>query len=56
MTGVRSYAEVKKETAQLKRHSIEVYFLGVWDTVVAYGLMCQHFSGHGISLVFSACS
>ena len=38
MTGARSYAEVKKETAELNRHSIKVHFLGVWDTVVAYGL------------------
>jgi hypothetical protein len=38
ITGARSYTEVKKETAELNRHSIEVHFLGVWDTVVAYGL------------------
>ena len=38
ITGARSYAKVKKETAGLKRDSIKVHFVGVWDTVVAYGL------------------
>ena len=38
ITGGRSYAEVEKETAGLKRDSIKVHFVGVWDTVVAYGL------------------
>src|SRR5205807_8134066 len=32
MTGARSYKEVKKET-------VNVHFVGVWDTVAAYGLL-----------------
>jgi uncharacterized protein (DUF2235 family) len=38
MTGARAYAVVKQETAQFHRDAIKVHFLGVWDTVVAYGL------------------
>jgi uncharacterized protein (DUF2235 family) len=38
LTGARSYEKVRAETRALKRASIDVHFLGVWDTVVAYGL------------------
>ena len=38
MTGSRSYETVKKDTADRGRDRINVHFLGVWDTVVAYGL------------------
>src|SRR5262245_54042316 len=38
VTGVRSYAEVRKDAKRLGRHAVDVHFLGVWDTVVAYGL------------------
>ena len=38
MTGSRSYDAVKKDTADRGRDHIKVHFLGVWDTVVAYGL------------------
>ena len=38
LVGSRSYDEVKKETFERKRHVIQINFLGVWDTVVAYGL------------------
>jgi uncharacterized protein (DUF2235 family) len=38
ITGARSYEEVKEETGTLNRALIGVHFLGVWDTVVAYGL------------------
>ncbi|HJY82300.1 MAG TPA: DUF2235 domain-containing protein, partial [Candidatus Binatia bacterium] len=38
MTGSRSYEAVKKETAKSGRDQVNVHFLGVWDTVVAYGL------------------
>ena len=38
MTGSRSYEAVKKDTADRGRDRINVHFLGVWDTVVAYGL------------------
>jgi uncharacterized protein (DUF2235 family) len=36
--GTRTYDEIKTETFQRKRHLIPVHFIGVWDTVVAYGL------------------
>ena len=36
--GARSYQDVKDETFRRKRHIIQIHFLGVWDTVVAYGL------------------
>jgi uncharacterized protein (DUF2235 family) len=36
--GARSYDEIKGETFDRKRHVIQIQFLGVWDTVVAYGL------------------
>lgn len=38
MTGSRSYDAVKKDAVDRGRHSIKVHCLGVWDTVVAYGL------------------
>src|SRR5262245_33814430 len=38
MTAVRPYAEVERETVALQRKPIKVHFVGVWDTVVAYGL------------------
>jgi uncharacterized protein (DUF2235 family) len=38
ITGARSYAKVIEETGTLKRNLIDVHFLGIWDTVVAYGL------------------
>jgi uncharacterized protein (DUF2235 family) len=38
ITGARSYAEIQAETSALGRTSIKVHFVGVWDTVVAYGL------------------
>lgn len=36
--GVRTYDEIKEETFARQRHVIPIHFLGVWDTVVAYGL------------------
>jgi uncharacterized protein (DUF2235 family) len=36
--GARTYDEIRVETFQRDRHLIPIYFLGVWDTVVAYGL------------------
>ena len=36
--GARTYAEIKSATIARKRHMIPIEFLGVWDTVVAYGL------------------
>ena len=36
--GTRTYQEIKTETFDRKRHVIPVHLLGVWDTVVAYGL------------------
>jgi hypothetical protein len=38
LTGARLYKDVKQETFKKKRHNIDIYFVGVWDTVVAYGL------------------
>jgi Uncharacterized alpha/beta hydrolase domain (DUF2235) len=38
IVGARTYDEIKVETFQRARHLIPIYFLGVWDTVVAYGL------------------
>jgi hypothetical protein len=38
VTGARSYEDVKKETFEKERNIIDVHFVGVWDTVVAYGL------------------
>lgn len=38
ITDARSYDEVRQETAAANRREIKVHFLGVWDTVVAYGL------------------
>jgi uncharacterized protein (DUF2235 family) len=38
LIGARPYDEIKKETFERKRHIIQIHFLGVWDTVVAYGL------------------
>jgi len=38
MTASRSYEAVKKDSADRGRDRIDVHFLGVWDTVVAYGL------------------
>jgi len=38
ITGARSYEKVREERDALKRNLVEVHFLGVWDTVVAYGL------------------
>jgi uncharacterized protein (DUF2235 family) len=38
ITGARSYEKVKEETVELKRRHVKIYFLGVWDTVAAYGL------------------
>jgi uncharacterized protein (DUF2235 family) len=38
MTGADSVQAVRARTVELKRDRIEVHFVGVWDTVVAYGL------------------
>jgi Uncharacterized alpha/beta hydrolase domain (DUF2235) len=38
IVGARTYDEIKVETFERARHLIPIYFLGVWDTVVAYGL------------------
>src|SRR5712691_1568418 len=38
VTDVRTYDEVKKKTAAQRRDRINIHFIGVWDTVVAYGL------------------
>jgi uncharacterized protein (DUF2235 family) len=38
LTGARLYKDVKEETFKKNRHIIDIYFVGVWDTVVAYGL------------------
>ncbi|HET6376132.1 MAG TPA: DUF2235 domain-containing protein, partial [Methylocella sp.] len=38
LTQRRSYKEVQKKTAELGRAQKPVYFVGVWDTVAAYGL------------------
>jgi hypothetical protein len=38
LTGARSYKDVKKDTFDKERNIINVHFVGVWDTVVAYGL------------------
>jgi uncharacterized protein (DUF2235 family) len=36
--GMRTYDEIKVETFERERHLIPIHFIGVWDTVVAYGL------------------
>lgn len=38
MTDRRSYPEIQEQTTALGRKQINVYFVGVWDTVAAYGL------------------
>jgi uncharacterized protein (DUF2235 family) len=38
LTGKRSYAVIQKETIAFRRTGISVHFVGVWDTVAAYGL------------------
>jgi hypothetical protein len=38
IVGTRTYEEIKVETFERSRHLIPIHFLGVWDTVVAYGL------------------
>jgi hypothetical protein len=38
ITGARQYDEIKAETFERRRHIINVHFIGVWDTVAAYGL------------------
>lgn len=38
MVGARTYQEIKEETFRRRRHIIGVHFIGVWDTVAAYGL------------------
>jgi uncharacterized protein (DUF2235 family) len=38
ITGARSYKDIAAETKRVKRDPIPVHFVGVWDTVVAYGL------------------
>ena len=38
IVGARTYDEIKVETFDRGRHLIPIHFLGVWDTVVAYGL------------------
>jgi uncharacterized protein (DUF2235 family) len=38
LTQRRSYKEVQKKTAEFGRAQKPVYFVGVWDTVAAYGL------------------
>ena len=38
LTRKRSYAEIQKETIKFRRAEISVHFVGVWDTVAAYGL------------------
>jgi hypothetical protein len=38
MTGADSHDKVRKETIKQGRDKIDVHFVGVWDTVVAYGL------------------
>lgn len=37
-TGARQYSEIKAETYNFGRHIIDIHFIGVWDTVAAYGL------------------
>jgi uncharacterized protein (DUF2235 family) len=37
-TGSRTYLEIKNETHKQDRDRIDIHFLGVWDTVAAYGL------------------
>ena len=36
--GSRTYWEIKRETFERRRHIVDIHFLGVWDTVAAYGL------------------
>lgn len=36
--GSRTYKEIKDETFERGRHRINLHFVGVWDTVAAYGL------------------
>lgn len=36
--GARTWDEIRQETFERGRHLIPIEFLGVWDTVVAYGL------------------
>jgi uncharacterized protein (DUF2235 family) len=36
--GARTYKDIKAETFERGRHLIDVHFIGVWDTVAAYGL------------------
>jgi uncharacterized protein (DUF2235 family) len=38
ITGTRSYQEIQAERNRLDRRFIDVHFVGVFDTVVAYGL------------------
>jgi uncharacterized protein (DUF2235 family) len=38
ITGARQYHEIKAETFERRRHIINLHFVGVWDTVAAYGL------------------
>lgn len=38
IVGQRTYREIKDETFVRRRNLISIEFLGVWDTVVAYGL------------------
>ena|SRR5436190_12596917 len=38
VTGARSCGKIREKRDTLKRNLVEVQFLGVWDTVVAYGL------------------
>ena len=38
ISGGRTYFQIKNETHDQNRDRIDIYFLGVWDTVAAYGL------------------
>lgn len=38
LTGGRQYSEIQKQTIDEGRRHIPIHFIGVWDTVVAYGL------------------
>ncbi len=37
-TGARQYSEIKDATYDQGRHIIDIHFVGVWNTVAAYGL------------------
>lgn len=47
-TGARQYSEIKAETYSRGRHLVDIHFIGVWDTVAAYGLPI-----HELTLAFN---